>query len=97
MATTFTVNGREVKTRFGDYALCGYCALLEAGHKCSAFRYPPWEDGWCRSWTMGFRGAIPIRIAKAIAAEAYEDGAEREREEMGAESYREPVRDESRD
>jgi hypothetical protein len=43
----------------------------------------------------GFR--IGYKHAKKMCAEAYADGMQREAEEQGAERYREPVLDESRD
>jgi len=102
MATTFTKDGREIKTRFGELALCRLCSLRNKLGVCCSIRYPNWIEGWCQDHQQRPLGALSYLDAKAIAADAYWDGAELEREELeredqGAESYREPVRDESHD
>jgi len=96
MATTFTVNGREIRTKFGELALCGTCALQASEIKsCDSAVYPDWRDGWCGQHHLGLTQFSQARV-KAIAAEAYQDGYEKCLEFAG-ESQREPMLDESRD
>jgi len=76
MATTFTKGGREIKTRFGELALCRLCSLRNKLGVCCSIRYPNWIEGWCQDHQQRPLGALSYLDAKAIAAEAYAAGHE---------------------
>jgi hypothetical protein len=95
--TVFEVNGSKIKTNFGECALCKQCDMRRMDNSCRSETYPTWYDGWCGTFGLQKPRSITLRWLKAIAAEAYADGIEREAEEQGAERYREPVRDEGHD
>jgi hypothetical protein len=99
MGTTFIVNGREIKTRFGELTLCRYCKRRvfsdDSQDVCTSKEYPFWDEGWCKQFIEDNGYRVTYADARKMCAEAFQDGIESEREECGAERYRaEPQRPE---